>query len=219
MATIIDQVNNAPVYSGNTTATKSNTETSTSDRFLTLLVAQMENQDPLNPMDNAQVTSQMAQISTVSGIEKLNTTMEGLNTQYLQSQRVQGASLVGHDVMVAGNRLSIADDGHPQGVFELAGPADSVNVDILSAGGKVIDTVPMGTLTTGTQTFDWTPKSKADLQLADSFRVVAKTGAAVVGTTPLMRDRVDSVASGADGLTLQLSRLGNFTLDQVKSFN
>ena len=47
--------------------------TITSDRFLKLLVAQMQNQDPLNPMDNAQVTSQMAQINTVTGIDKLNT--------------------------------------------------------------------------------------------------------------------------------------------------
>ncbi len=57
------------------------------DRFLKLLVAQMQNQDPMNPMDNAQVTSQMAQINTVSGIEKLNTTVQGLNGQFVQCRR------------------------------------------------------------------------------------------------------------------------------------
>ena len=70
-----------------------------SETFLKLLVTQMQNQDPLNPMDNAQVTSQMAQINTVSGIEKLNTTMQGIAAQFSQSQALQGASLVGHDVM------------------------------------------------------------------------------------------------------------------------
>ena len=79
----------------------------TSDRFLKLLVAQMQNQDPLNPMDNAQVTSQMAQINTVTGIEKLNTTVQGLNGQFVQLQALQGASLVGRDVIVAGNRCSV----------------------------------------------------------------------------------------------------------------
>src|SRR5882672_589140 len=80
-----------------------------SDRFLKLLVAQMQNQDPLNPMDNAQVTSQMAQINTVTGIEKLNTAVDGLSSQFAQLQAMQGASLVGRDVIVPGNKLDITD--------------------------------------------------------------------------------------------------------------
>ena len=76
-----------------------------SERFLKLLVTQLQNQDPMNPVDNAQMTSQMAQISTVSGIEKLNTTVAGLNSQFVQMQALQGASLVGRDVIVPGNQL------------------------------------------------------------------------------------------------------------------
>ena len=93
--------------------------TMTSDRFLKLLVAQMKNQDPLNPMDNAQVTSQMAQINTVTGIDKLNTTVAGLSAQFMQMQAMQGASLVGHDVIVPGNKLDIdAVTAIGQGGFE-----------------------------------------------------------------------------------------------------
>jgi flagellar basal-body rod modification protein FlgD len=99
------------------------------DRFLKLLVAQMQNQDPLNPMDNAQVTSQMAQISTVNGIQQLNTTVEGLSGQFVQMQALQGAALVGHDVVVPGKTLDIAD-GVGQGGFELASPADAVKVEV-----------------------------------------------------------------------------------------
>ena len=83
--------------SGTTTAGTSTSGTSdagSADRFLKLLVAQMQNQDPLNPMDNAQVTSQMAQINTVNGIEKLNTTVQGLSGQFMQMQAMQGAALV-----------------------------------------------------------------------------------------------------------------------------
>ena len=80
-----------------------------SDRFLKLLVAQMQNQDPLNPMDNAQVTSQMAQINTVTGIEKLNSSVAGLSSQFMQMQALQGASLVGRDVIVPGSQLDIVD--------------------------------------------------------------------------------------------------------------
>ena len=98
------------------------------DRFLKLLVAQMQNQDPLNPMDNAQVTSQMAQIQSVNGIEKLNRTVESLGTQFAQMNALQGASLVGRDVIVPGNRLAPNDVGLVQGGFELDGPADRVQI-------------------------------------------------------------------------------------------
>src|SRR5678815_4078393 len=83
--------------------------TMTSDRFLKLLVAQMKNQDPLNPMDNAQVTSQMAQINTVTGIDKLNSTVAGLSAQFMQMQAMQGASLVGHDVIVPLSLIHISE--------------------------------------------------------------------------------------------------------------
>ena len=110
-----------------------------SDRFLKLLVAQMQNQDPLNPMDNAQVTSQMAQIQSVNGIEKLNRSVEGLGSQFAQMSALQGASLVGRDVIVPGNRLVINDEDLVQGGFELNGPADSVKVEVLNGGGAPRD--------------------------------------------------------------------------------
>src|SRR5689334_25349991 len=106
--------------SGNGNAASS-TDTSASDRFLKLLVTQIQNQDPLNPMDNAQVTSQMAQINTVNGIEKLNKTVEGLSSQFVQLQALQSASLVGRDVVVPGSRLDINDKGVGQGGYELTG--------------------------------------------------------------------------------------------------
>ncbi len=115
----------------------------------------MQNQDPLNPMDNAQVTSQMAQINTVSGIEKLNLTVQGLSSQFAQLQALQGASLVGHDVVVPGNTLQVADDASAQAGFELAGPADQVKVEVLAPSGQVVDTLNLGAQTAGVHSFDW----------------------------------------------------------------
>ena len=192
-------------------------DAASADRFLKLLVAQMQNQDPLSPMDNAQVTSQMAQINTVSGIEKLNTTVQGLSNQFVQMQALQGASLVGHDVVVPGNLLAITD-GYGQGGFELAGPADSVKVEILAAGGKVVDTINLGAQSSGLHGFAW-PSGTADDSSGLSFRVTAKSGAATVGVTPLMRDRVAAVSLGGDALTLELVRVGSVPYADVKSFN
>ena len=137
--------------------------TMTSDRFLKLLVAQMKNQDPLNPMDNAQVTSQMAQINTVTGIDKLNTTVAGLSAQFMQMQAMQGASLVGHDVIVPGNKLDIdAVSAIGQGGFEIQTPADAVKVEILSPSGAVVQTLNLGAQGAGMHSFDWPAGTATD---------------------------------------------------------
>src|SRR6476620_2610359 len=147
---VLDSLNGA----SSTGTVKTANDAGSADRFLKLLVAQMQNQDPLSPMDNAQVTSQMAQINTVSGIEKLNLTVQGLSSQFAQLQAVQGVSLVGHDVVVPGNTLQVADATAEAG-YELTGPADQVKVEILAPSGKVVDTLNLGAQTSGIHSFDW----------------------------------------------------------------
>jgi flagellar basal-body rod modification protein FlgD len=199
--------------------TRTKNEAGAEDRFLKLLVAQMQNQDPLNPMDNAQVTSQMAQIQSVNGIEKLNRAVESLGTQFAQMNALQGASLVGRDVIVPGNALVANDQGLKQGGFELNGPADSVKVEVLNAAGRVIDTIALGAQSSGRHGFEWTPPAGVDAAAGERFRVVAKNGTASVGLTPLMRDRVDAVIAGGDTLTLELRNSGSVAYDQIRAFN
>ena len=79
------------------------------ERFMSLLVAQLKNQDPLAPMDNAQVTSQMAQLNTVTGINKLNTTMQGVANSINGNQTAQATSMLGRAVLTEGNDLKLAD--------------------------------------------------------------------------------------------------------------
>jgi flagellar basal-body rod modification protein FlgD len=189
------------------------------DRFLKLLVAQMQNQDPLNPMDNAQVTSQMAQINTVAGIDKLNRTVEGLTQQFVQLQALQGAGLVGRDVIVAGDALTPNDEGLPQGGSEIAAPADRVTVEILSGAGVVLDRVELGAQSAGRHGFEWIPPAGVDPANGQRFRVVASAGAATLAATPLTRDRVDAVALAGDTLTLELRRLGSQPYAAIKAFN
>ena len=197
--------------------TTTKNEEASADRFLKLLVAQMQNQDPLSPMDNAQVTSQMAQINTVSGIEKLNTSVQGLSGQFVQMQALQGATLVGHDVVVPGDFLSI-NSGVAQGGFELGSAADNVTVEVLAPSGKVLDTINLGAQASGLHGFDW-PAGTADDSSGLRFRVTAKSGATKLAVTPLMRDRVDAVATSGNSLTLELQKSGSVPYGTVKAFN
>ncbi|MBE7426363.1 MAG: flagellar hook assembly protein FlgD [Burkholderiaceae bacterium] len=193
--------------------------TNTEDRFLKLLVAQMRNQDPLNPMDNAQVTSQMAQIQTVSGIDKLNTTVQGLNAQFAQLQALSGAALVGRDVLIEGNRLIADADGSGHGGFELASPADRVRLEVLDASGRVIDASELGAMASGRHSFDWTPPPGVAAASAARFRIAATLGATAVNATAFTRDRVDAVSVGPTGLMLELAHFGPLAYDQVKAFD
>ncbi|HEY6133098.1 MAG TPA: flagellar hook capping FlgD N-terminal domain-containing protein [Rubrivivax sp.] len=185
------------------------------DRFLKLLVAQMQNQDPLNPMDNAQVTSQMAQINTVNGIDKLNKTVQGLNAQFVQMQALQGAALVGREVTVAGDRLAI-NDAVGEGAFELAGAADNVKIEILGPAGQPIDTVNLGARSSGRHDFEWPAGKRTDAENL-RFRVTATSGAAAVQSTLLTRDEVLAVSAGGDTLTLELMRAGAVPYSAVKT--
>jgi flagellar basal-body rod modification protein FlgD len=199
-------------------ALSSKNDAGSEDRFLKLLVAQMQNQDPLNPMDNAQVTSQMAQIQTVNGIAKLDRTVASLGTQFSSLQALQGASLVGRDVTVPGNTLATSG-GIGVGGFELGGPADAVKVEILSPGGAVIDTIRLGAEGSGRHGFEWQvpPTIGADAQLR--FRVSAASGAAAVPVTELMRDHVEAVSAEGEQLTVELSRNGALPWRDIRAFN
>ena len=196
---------------------KTANESGSAERFLKLLVAQMQNQDPLNPTDNAQVTSQLAQINTVNGIEKLNTTVAGLSGQFSNLQALQGVSLVGRDITVQGNRMWV-EDGQGVGGFELGGAAGRVKVEVLSPAGVVLDTLELGAQGSGSHAFDWTPKAGVDTDGA-RFRVSATTGTTAVATTALMRDHIESVSTAGGQLTLQTRLSGPISYDVVKAFN
>jgi flagellar basal-body rod modification protein FlgD len=188
------------------------------DRFLKLLVAQLQNQDPLKPMDNAEITSQMAQIQTVSGIEKLNKSLEGMVSQFSLLQTMQGAALVGRGVSLEGSALQLDEEGLTSGGFELDGPADNVRLEILS-GDQVVDSIDLGAMGGGRHSFSWALPEDGDPDAVTSFRVTARAGAGAVAVTPLMHDRVTSVITGGPTLMLDLAGSGNVPYGQIKSFH
>jgi flagellar basal-body rod modification protein FlgD len=188
-----------------------------SDRFLKLLVTQMQNQDPLNPMDNAQVTSQMAQINTVTGIDKLNNTVAGLGSSLAQMQMLQGASLVGRAVLMEGNELAFnADTGKAGGGYELAANAGKVQVEILNASGAVVDTVTQTNKSAGRQGFEWTPPDGMSTN-GMRFKVTALSGNTAVTATPLSSALVQAVNTTNGTLTLELSNGNSTAYSQVKA--
>lgn len=188
------------------------------DRFMTLLVTQMKNQDPLNPLDNAQVTSQLAQLSTVTGIDKLNTTLEALQDSYRASQSLQAAGMIGHGVLVPGSAVALSGGRAALGI-ELAEPADQVTVTIRDAVGNPVRSMELGGQDAGTVPLAWDGRTDAGAAAADgpyNFEVAAKRSGERVPATGLAFGEVISVSTSAQGVRLNIQGIGAASLADVR---
>ncbi len=202
----------------NSATTSAKNAAETQDRFLKLLVAQMNNQDPLNPMDNAQVTSQMAQIQQVTSLSTLDSSIKTLGLQFGQMQALQSISLVGREVSVPGNKLQVID-GVAEASYELDGAAKNVKLEILGPAGNVIDTRELGAQGSGRQTLSWTAGTLAAEGTELKYRITATNGTAAVTSTTYSHDTVDAVYSEGGALKLNLARLGPVDYASVSAVN
>ncbi|MCB6184780.1 flagellar hook assembly protein FlgD [Leeia sp. TBRC 13508] len=215
--TSTDSSNPYAYLNSSSTTTTDSTSSTIEDRFLKLLVTQLQNQDPLNPMDNSETTSQMAQISTVTGIEKLNTTMENLATSYASSQSYQAASLVGRGVMTSGDNLTL-EDGAAKGAVVLDGSASSVVVTVKDSYGNTVDTVDLGAQSSGMVDFSWDGVNSDGTQLEDgdyTFSVSATSGSTAVESTTLSYGKISSATFSSAGITVNVAGVGDISLSDI----
>lgn len=205
---------------GGKTASTAATATAAQDRFMTLLVTQLKNQDPLNPMDNAQMTSQMAQISTVSGINQLNTTLQALSASMTPNQTVQAANMIGRGALVPGSGVDLATAGGAGlGGFSLATPVDAATVSIYNQAGALVNTLDLGAQTAGITRWQWngTDSTGAALPAGNyTFKVNASLAGNTVAATNLQYGLINTVSQGATGLTLGVGSLQNIALAQIQ---
>jgi len=209
--TLLDSVN------GKTDA-KTASVNATQDRFMTLLITQMKNQDPLNPMDNAQVTSQMAQLSTVTGIDKLNNTVESLIGSVQSGQSYQAAGMIGHNVLVPGNTISSTGTGGYIGV-DLPVGADKLTVTIKDSAGSTIRMLELGSQTAGTASLKWDGLAGDGSAVKPGnykFDVAATTAGQSVIADSLNYAQVMSVSNSTNGVKLNLNNLASVSTSDVR---
>ena len=199
MATAIQDVIAATRSSNSPLAATSATQIQ--DRFLTLLVTQLKNQDPLSPMDNSQITTQLSQISTVSGIDKLNETVSGLATALAASQTMAGVSMIGRQIVAPGTTLTLADK-RASGAIELTGAADRVSVSVIGPAGDTVRKLELGPTPAGLRTFSWDGTAEDGRIAKDgsyTFKVDAVLNGKAVGATGYTLGTVTGIGvSGKD---------------------
>ena len=188
------------------------------NRFLKLLTTQLKNQDPLNPMDNAQTTSQLAQISTVDGVTQLNATLKTLMGSYQNSEALQAAGLVGHTVLVPGSGLQVTK-GLSAGGVQLDSAASKVSVTITDKNGLEMARIDMGALDAGTHEFVWDGKNANGTTVADGtykVTVTATNGDSKVAASTLQLAAVNSVITGGSEIQVDVGGLGRVSMGDIK---
>ena len=197
----------------------SNDELGQSD-FLTLMITQFKNQDPFKPMDNGEFLGQLAQFSTVSGIESLNSSFAGLANSISGEQALQAANLVGHDVLAVTD-VGYLGEGVPiNGVIELDSSASAIQIDILDESGELLQTLNLGEQQAGIARFSWDGKNLAgDTVDPGHYQFNARVirGSQIESAATAIQANIESVTLGQFGgeMLLNLTGGGAISLSQV----
>ncbi|MGE1561296.1 flagellar hook assembly protein FlgD [Pantoea septica] len=208
-----------PTVLSSSSSGTSNSAQDLQNQFLTMLVTQLQNQDPTNPMDNSQLTTQLAQINTLSGIEKLNTTLGSISGQISTSQSLQSSTLIGHGVMVNGTQVLVGKGTTTPFGVELATASTATTATVKDAGGNVVRTIDLGALSAGVHTFSW------DGTLTDSstapdgkytVSIAASNGSTQLVAQPLNYAYINGVSTANNTTKLDLGTMGSATLDEVR---
>ncbi|MES2819774.1 MAG: flagellar hook assembly protein FlgD [Pseudomonadota bacterium] len=191
------------------------------NEFLNLLVAQLNNQDPLSPQSNGEFVAQLAQFSQVEGIEKLNTSMSTMLSGYQSSQALQASSLVGRKVIVPTDK-AVVDTSEPfQGSLSLPVTSSNVFVNVYDATGATVNRINLGQQAAGNVAFAWDGKDASGNTMPPGtyrFEAQASYDGETKGLHTLLPANVDSVTLGQNGgeLMLNLAGLGSMGLSQVR---
>ncbi|MBI2382560.1 MAG: flagellar hook assembly protein FlgD [Gammaproteobacteria bacterium] len=190
------------------------------DDFMTLLVTQLKNQDPLKPMENTDFIAQLAQFTMVDGVQEMRNSFGSLSEAMQASQALQGASLLGRYALAQGDRAELQADGGIVAAIDLPASAGDVTVEVQNAAGQTVRTLHLGPQPEGLSHFGWDGVDAYGNRAAPgSYTLRARTvqDGKQTAVTTLVAARVDTVSmGGASGLVLNLAGLGPVSLNQVR---
>lgn len=187
------------------------------DAFIKMFLAQMQNQDPLNPMDGSEFAAQLAQFSSLEQLYNVNESLEALSTAQDTQARYEALSLIGKDVLAEGSRLALTSEGNAQGAFDLDQPAECT-VTITDGRGIPVRSLSLGTLEAGSHTFTWDGETTSGTAMPEGGYRFEVTALNSIGeraeVTPQILGTVDRVRFDGDTSVLYLGDLA-VDLDSV----
>jgi len=187
--------------------------------FLKLMTEQLKHQDPLKPMDNKEFLGQMAQFSTVQGINNMQDAMKGLSETLLGDQVLRGATLVGHEVLIPSEKIALGEDALPIKGSVAASAPGMVNFEIKDETGKPVKTISVPAEAAGEVEFAWDGTDADGKRMpAGKYSITAtqvNASGDKAGLSTYVNALVESVNIGSDGLYLNLKGLGAAPIGHV----
>lgn len=212
------------------TETKKNTNELGQAAFLELMITQMNNQNPLSPQDNSEFVAQLAQFSSVEGLERLNNSFNS----FMSNNALQASSLVGRSVSVESDKSTLVNGGIVAGSVDLVYPTNNLKISIYDDKGVLVQTVPVGETPKGETVFRWDGQNieingeLLDWEAGDNaatageyrFEITADQNGKNEALKTSLSANVNSVTIGENGkLILNLAGIGAVEADKVKQFN
>jgi flagellar basal-body rod modification protein FlgD len=221
---------------GNTTGTGSTGSSSSSSAassttlggtdFLTLMLAQLKNQDPTNPVDSNTFLTQLAELSEVQGINGLNTSFATLSTSLTSNQALQASSLLGHQALVSSSTVTTSGSGGTvTGSVGVPQTTSDVVLNISNSAGVLVKQIDLGAQSAGMTNFSWDGSTGTGAKApADTYTLTAEyAGAAQGGTaaSTYVNGTVESVSmgSGSTGMTLNIAGVGSVPFSTVQTIS
>ncbi|ATN11163.1 MULTISPECIES: flagellar hook assembly protein FlgD [Pseudomonas] len=214
--------NNSSVSDASKTATGN--QSLGKDAFLQLLVTQLKNQNPLSPQDNGAFVAQLAQFSSLEGINTLNDSVNNISSNFSSSQALQASSLVGRSIIIQTDKAMVDTSKSMTGSVDVTAAVGNVSVKITDKDGNVVRTVDMGAQSAGAQSFIWDGKNdKGEVAPAGTYTFNATTkndkGDAVALTTslPATVTSVTLSKTGGEMLLNLAGGMGSVKLSQIQT--
>ena len=193
--------------------------------FITLMLAQLQNQDPTSPVDSNTFLTQLAQLSEVQGITSLNTNFSTLSSSLTSNQAMQASSLLGHQVLVSSSTATLAAGATVTGAVNVPQTTSQVTLSITDSNGNVVNQINLGAQSAGLANFSWNGTMGNGSQApAGTYTLTAQYAGAVSGgaaATTLVNGTVDSVSMGAGsaGMTLNVAGVGSVPFSSLQQIS
>lgn len=190
------------------------------DAFLKLMIAQLKHQNPLEPTSNADFVAQLAQFSSVEGIQELNTTVGQMASGSQSSQALQASSLVGRTVKIATESATLGTSGNIAGTVEIPASMAGVELSVFNSSGELVFKEDLGTQKAGDVSFEWDGKNASGQEMPAGtykFKAVGTYDGKPLQLTTYMGANVNSVTLGVNNtVTLNVQGVGPVPVSSIK---
>ena len=188
--------------------------------FINLMITQLRNQDPFEPLQSGEFIGQLAQFGTVSGIGELQNSVSQLASSLISNQTLQATNLISKNALVSSDSLNLNNGETSKGAITTSAPANNVTVSIFDAAGNLVKTIPLGVVNEGLKEFEWDGTDASGSQASDGeyfLSVVGVQGEDNIALDTFAYKQIESISlgEGTNSIRLNVENGGDFKISEI----